>query len=133
MKAGVELDALVAEFVMEWTRWRDPELGTDTEYWNQGGEWAPFQVNDDKATGPDIWAPSTSIADAWEVAEHLMVRMQISSRSDDAIWLTKGYLTDEWACQFNTPGGFVGVKGEDTAPLAICLAALKAVGHPLDE
>ena len=64
------------------------------------------------------WSPSTNIAHAWEVVEKLRNIMV-------GPW-THG----RWAACAMQDGDWFSVA--DTAPHAICLAALKSVGYPLD-
>lgn len=105
MNPGCALDALVAEKVMGWKSTGMLELSvTDEEPWldeNQCEKWCTPKY-------------STDIAAAWKVVEKFSSRF---SMSRDALG---------WHANM-TP--FVG--GDciaDTAPHAICLAALKAVG-----
>jgi hypothetical protein len=61
---------------------------------------------------------STDIAVAWEVVERM--------RSDDwlvSLWTDEG----QWCVEAYKPV-YVGYAKEDTAPEAICLAALKVMG-----
>lgn len=67
------------------------------------------------------WSPSTSISAAWEVVENM---------KEDGDVFIEWWQDDLWTVS-NKP---IGVRDNgvileaDTAPLAICLAALKAVG-----
>ena len=103
MPAGRELDALVAEKVMgqETTEWTDGLGGTGVTFF------APVEPY------------STDIAAAWEVAEKLIQTLGIAVEQPfhDGIWRCTifGLWPKKWVCH-----------GE-TAPLAICRAALKAV------
>ena len=131
-----EIDALVAEKVMGWTR--IPSNHPYRWYNDRGGVIVEGQPQKfpcyDKANAtyggiPDDWRPSSSIAAAWEVVEKLSGpdfdhRCVIVSKTD---------MTDEkWGCEIgNTQAA--GSDGAsyavaDTAPMAICLAALNAVG-----
>lgn len=117
MNPGRELDALVAKRIMGW---------------NVGGymnmQWV---CNDGKDTGWYLtefgsqecnpFSPSTDIAAAWEVVDKLGERFSF-------YFHTRGRMTDISVIHWpdNLKGGF-DVSGE-TAPHAICLAALKAVG-----
>jgi len=122
MKAGRELDALVAEKVMGWVLveqagdlYKDDDDGEPLRPIGHGGHWQ------------DRFCPSTSISAAWEVVEKLK---------------TEGHPV--WICQIwpgqddgNVASVFVEFKdrGESiiydaqapNVPHAICLAALKAV------
>ena len=140
LEPGPELDALVAEKVMGWKRLepdthhkfgfygsdpqRNPEgtifIGTQEEYGrlSVGGSW--LLTNQ--------WSPSTSIADAWEVVE----KMQSMNNQRD---IHIECLLDKWSvsmCHFERDGESMEwgdwTIDANTAPHAICLAALKAVG-----
>ena len=103
MPAGPEMDGLVATKVMEWEQ-------VDSFAWcDSDGTVRTWDVRD----GNPIrhWHPSTDIACAWEVLEKL--RRHIFQLSDD----------EGWCCTFSMR---FNAKA-DTAPLAICRAALKAV------
>lgn len=115
--AGVELDALVAEKVFGWRRatygWIDPDRGPYIEP-------APF---------------STSIASAWLVVEKMrergfgLILNETPGQYRAAFWRydgKDGWSIDAWV---RSPSPTVTVWAE-TAPLAICLAALKAVSGP---
>lgn len=111
MKAGRELDALVAEKVMGWKL----SNATDgTEYWDNGkfcgGIW------------PKEWNPSTNIADAWNVVEKM--------KSKDYLFSLKNIVKGTFTFSLTDWGGNCSTYAAEaeTAPLAICLAALKAVG-----
>ncbi len=145
MKAGRELDALnerVAIEIMGWRRmsWRDYHAymnfsGTDERdsfayAWHDAeGNMTEAHVKDklyfDNPT--PSWSPSEEIADAWLVVEKLKAdnwRFDITSKFTHSPKEPK----TEWGAWFTLPPD--GIQGEgyaDTAPLAICLAALKAV------
>ena len=133
MKAGRELDALIAEKVMGWRRmsWKDYHaymnfMGTDereefTYAWHDAdGNMTEFHANDklyyDDPTPP--WAPSEEIADAWLVVEQL-------GKSFDVSRCRKFQEIEAWFWEASFHNG--PDAQADTAPLAICLAALKAV------
>lgn len=122
MDAGRELDALIAEKVFGLNLengWLRSQNG-DPKYWqNKNNEFIT-----------DSFAPySTDIKDAWEVVEKVKTQL-----GEDAIviWFKNG----EWTVvveDFN----YLELSGLNskawasakTAPHAICLAALKAVGY----
>lgn len=121
MNAGRELDALVAEKVMGWTEVR------------------PCPDEDMREYGEDLWgrppggplnsqnvsAYSTDIAAAWEVVDNISQRENV-----EAVSLT--ITVDGTACRVLLRDKNAPVRVyEDTAPRAICLAALAAVGHPV--
>jgi len=123
-QAGREMDARVAEKVMGWESVTDeleiakregvPEC-VDSQRWHRKQVW--FNGNEKMAceecgTLPDY---STSIAAAWEVVEKF-----------EAMQLFR-YTTGRYiACLAD--GNSLHEGEADTAPLAICKAALKAVG-----
>jgi hypothetical protein len=123
MKAGRELDTLVAEKVMGLTR-------HDESYVAEGvGKVIRFVWRDGGGTcvySGDMFLPhySTNIADAWGVVERLVS--------------TPGPNGDHHSVRVDYSGDAVVVIDEnedwqvsaiaETAPLAICLAALKAKG-----
>ena len=117
--AGPELDARVATEVMQWHRSKD----SGGEYWkNEEGLSTGYRINAGMWT-PDVWNPSDpeGIAAAWEVVEKL--------RSDGFGWILQNCHADDgvpWCCFTSTEEDVHEGQG-DTAPLAICLAALKAV------
>lgn len=129
---GPTLDALVAEKVMGWKAdgiyWRD-ESGRVKER----REAVMFEIR---------WSPSTDIAAAWEVGEKLRERFFVFSidrieTPDGTIWSCEFQPKDfhsfwrhasSWEveeCAVNGP--CANLCNADTAPLAICRAALKAV------
>ena len=112
LPASRALDALVAEKVMGWEWFRF--IRHEDSYI---GEFGPAQGDEPIAENYGEHPPlySTSIAAAWEVVEKLRDTQFTLER--DALVSAGG-----WSCMM---GGF----GEgSTAPLAICRAALKAVG-----
>ena len=115
MEAGHGLDVMIARQVMGWTKatLHDDVTGPEA-YWCMGG----------KAMAPvDSFTPSTDIASAWKVVEWL-VRLpgpngdhhsvQIDYSVDAVVVIAEH---EEWRVSAIAA----------TAPLAICLAALKAV------
>lgn len=101
VKPGPELDALIAKKVMGWT------LGkSDDHYYLMDGRHIDRRVG----TG---WSPSTNITHAFEVVEKVGPQFEI-------IYQPNG----RWLARF---GNTIQAEA-DTAPHAICLAALKAVG-----
>lgn len=98
-----ELDILVAKEIMGW----DIQFLFKWQPWNDGST-GGFAAE---------WSPSTDIAQAWRVLE------QFRFRDGMGVIL----IEDTWICEI-----FMGVKMHrveaNTAPMAICLAALKAKG-----
>jgi len=107
-----EINRLVAEKVMDWAQ---GEYAKDKWYYKKNGQihgMAKF-VKD--------WNPSTNIADAMEVLDKF-----------DAYQITK-VVRDRYVVQIRNHKAFKSYKHEEkTLPLAICLAALKAVGVELE-
>ena len=121
MVAGRELDALVAEKVMGWERivmkdkpgavsWPHPPKGFDVNH----NRWSII---------PHY---STDIAAAWEVVEKLAPEFEWILENDvkDGGWSAIIYKW-EGTSVVSSP---IGRSDADTAPHAICLAALAAVG-----
>lgn len=106
MKPGRELDALVARDVMGWEV-RGPHSGP----WVILRGYPEYPHLTDKT-----WRPSTDIADAWEVVEKLA-----DGTRTVHVWKPRNY---GWGCSIGHSHGEAY-----TAPHAICLAALRAVGH----
>lgn len=120
IEAGRELDAAIAERVMGWTNCRVrvmydarglPSYGGGTP--PEGGKKRPYP------------AYSTDIAAAWSVVERFVrdTRFHLDSLGFDG---------EEWRCAIghdNDEGDADGwsFAEANTAPLAICLAALKAL------
>lgn len=122
MDAGRELDALVAEKVMGWVWWHNTDadltiLVPSDQSWPDKWHFASGAGNCTKPA--DHGAPhySTDIADAWEVVERLRERgYYLELRG----WVQ---VNDFMAC-FIMPGGKEYCITDNTAPLALCRAAL---------
>ena len=124
MEAGRGLDALIAEMVMGLTR-HDESYMVDGAgkvlrfVWRDGGGACVYSG--------DMFLPhySTNIADAWEVVRKM--GMVLIENSGEAFGQP-----DEWNVQFvghDSEGEPHWVSASaSTCELAICLAALKAVG-----
>lgn len=124
LQAGRALDALVAEKILGRTDWEHGEIGETSGgnpycvRCNELGNWG------DKIFTNDRCCPrySKDIAAAWLVIEKLeQDGFQISLNNFTPYWhvvMTKNMGVDGFGC-----------GQADTAPLAICLAALKAVGY----
>ncbi len=109
MPAGGEMDCLIAEKVMGW--WLEAHMCNPpipVAYMNPKDR-AWYRKAED-------WAPSTNIAHAWEVVERMIVLGKMFSMG------SHGHDNEDWSAIFGSIGGYA-----DTAPLAICRAALKAV------
>lgn len=120
MEAGREMDARIAEKVMGRTNVRFTE--------NNQGQRRELLSDDPKNLYAWVIVPyySTDIAAAWQVVKNMQSRKWIVDIN--ASW------DGTCDCQINADNGEIwAVVGESddvaTAPLAICLAALKAVGN----
>lgn len=110
MKAGRELDTLVAEKVMGWTYRTFPDGACPlVKHWYCGEQYMLMQPF------------STSIASAWQVVEKLKA-------NGNNVWVE--WAGTVWVC--GTTSVFPDIEA-DTAPLAICLAALKACGVEMEK
>lgn len=125
MNASRELDKLIAEKIMGWTEleFKNPQYAGSVElYGAKPGERAsPYTGAKAKYVVPKY---STDISAAWEVVEKLKWAEPEISWSDEQHC---------WHAMFRK-GRSSGVSsGADTAPLAICLAALKTHGIEVKE
>jgi hypothetical protein len=103
MPAGAEMDSLVAERVMGWRY-------EHHSYWGKGST--------------VIFDPSRSISDAWRVVEHAQTLSVGGQRIRTVvIEMEKGIATVRLDTYSETAGWAVA----ESAPLAICRAALKAL------
>lgn len=132
MKAGRELDALIAEKVMGWTGCQSDNPLTG----EKGGAWG---FGDAPKVVHLVYLPkfSESIADAWQVVEKLAkegdehpvnLHKGLPAFGDHAtpFEVYKNYASyPGWTCYFRD---YEVCVHAGTAPLAICLAALKACG-----
>lgn len=125
MNAGPEVDRLVAIKVMGWKPHPDPRRCLDVV--TDGG----FRTCHPGAFGDVTFCPSTDIAHAWEVVEHMATKgMALTINGGNAGFLCffyhRGEVLDGGVMTF--PLVTDGHAEAATAPLAICLAALQAVG-----
>ena len=110
MPAGPELDALVAELVMGWTK--GPMDWMMREPWVRPDGCHVFP-----------WHPSTEIAAAWEVFEKML-----SLGHDVKIYAISGYMIQAEVLMDEGESLARGLFGRgNAAPLAICKSALLAV------
>jgi hypothetical protein len=123
-----EIDVLVAEKVMGWKRmrWCDWQKDTRTSLtysWHDtSGQMTELAEDSNDYYNPkEAWSPSTDIAEAWQVAEFLTKKWQH--------WSLVNY-GNRWEVYENPydVGDYPPDSVGETAQLAICLAALKAVG-----
>lgn len=129
MKAGRDLDALIAEKVMGWPK--------NSVVWYIDDK--PFRISD--------FSPSTQIADAWLVVEKFAGAEKSIGESGGVELLDRWQIQLQWDHNWMwdaTLSHLVGTNSvsEDVteffaqapaAPLAICLSALKAVGVNIDD
>ncbi|HAM42103.1 MAG TPA: hypothetical protein DCP69_12450 [Candidatus Omnitrophica bacterium] len=118
LPAGRELDALVAEKVMGWT----------ITAWASGEPWGNREIFEPSGRGPHRKAAhvptySTDIAAAWEVVKKLDADGLVWAIADDEVYFAKG---DPDSPDYRFGG--VGLYPFVDKPLAICRAALKALG-----
>lgn len=118
VEAGRELDATIAERVMGWTR-VDPNRSADPIYSGFDHDFGLI----------DLPKFSTDIGDAWQVVENIARRgwkMDVQNR----FWPTWGAHV-----HFPAPNYAHVFETADSAPLAICKAALQAVqsSEPIPE
>lgn len=128
--AGRQMDTWVAEFVMKWPEWdflAGDWSGGRPVFWIEEDGIKIFKDYDDYA---HYWSPSSNIAAAWEVVEKLRERnrhITIITKHDSFMVAVSEYvpafgiykplhLTDDYSDLHS-----------NTAPLAICRAALLAV------
>jgi hypothetical protein len=115
MDAGREMDAWCAEKVMGWTkRISADHSNSPIKTLREMGVIYAWKDNKRKERGLDVPPFSTDIAAAWQVIEHFY----------RAGWGAGAEMDGHTGCR-----AFVGqfTAEADTAPHAICLAALKAV------
>ena len=119
IEPGRELDALVAEKVMGWTR------GTISTYGGLMPAWidATGRAHPPNATSGG-WLPSVDIRAAWEVVEKMQADGWMWQVEYDYEELMAGFYRGRDA-EGDLDSHFVV---STTAPLAICLAALEAKG-----
>ena len=131
MEAGRELDVLIGEKVMGWKGgglyWINAN-GAATELYE---DYPGYECGE---RSEDAWSPSTSIAAAWQVVEKLREHGLYLIINDTigqyrARFFKVGWDIFTW---MRVPDSDMTVW-ENTAPHAICLAALKAVGVNTEE
>lgn len=129
MDSDPELDALVAEKVMGWTRknpwWLNPD-GTSTS-------WMSVPLDDADPNDRRTFEPSKDIEAAWEVAEKLgLMVVPVDDGEENRIGWAASKVSVEKEELDPESGGYleVGTSGwmhAETAPLAICRAAIALV------
>ena len=118
LTASRELDALIAEKVMGLT-FVYPYMTDKNMTDKKGDPW--YEVTGTQSGLLEVPAYSTDIAAAWGVVEQLC-----SQDRDFAVAYVRAQ--NEWCVEFSF-GVAICREFADTAPLAICLAALQAVGY----
>ena len=125
MPAGIEMDVLIATKVMGWKRYVNTAWSSFAQQ-RDGAEqvtWVEGDLNTFRAS--DDWSPSTDISAAWEVVYKLHPDHSIQIDFDDPETVEE----IKWYCGLYTKGEpFRDYEARaDTAPLAICRAALLTV------
>lgn len=151
MKPGRSLDALVAEHIMGWKwmlypkdqKWAQIYLNEGkTGYW-MAGTCTINTTNSDNT--PNCPRYSTDIHDAWKVVEAVKCKTPWDGFSFYLVWGPYGKdMTPKgahgqiiypremsWLCKVETLKNTYSIVS-DTAPHAICLAALKTIGYNLE-
>ena len=124
-----EIDRLVAEHVMGYSVYHyDKDYAKNCYYMLMDGEFSPFLVNEgERQTETEAWddAPmfSQDIAAAWMVVE----KMRQIGYSITLMGQTGTFYT-VYICSWHAPDTQQARQDAPTAPLTICMAALKVVG-----
>ena len=117
MPAGREMDVLIAENIMGWAVHQ-----RNTAWWVKVADENEVTTEVMGFTyGKDRFAPSTNIADAWEVVEKMGNCLFACGRSDAGAWEAYFFFVNSGVGKLSEAHG-------DTAPLAICRCALMAMG-----
>jgi len=126
MQAGRELDALVAEKVFGWKRAVVESHGAVNNLWvDADGKPARNGYYGASCVSDEYNAFSTRIEAAWTVVEKLRADKETDFDLYAPAWAgTANMMGGNWKAMID---GYAGVSA--TAPLAICLAALAAVGY----
>lgn len=125
MEAGRELDALVAEKVMRFDH--KHKINGCEDCWYDVCEYCGLEFHCEDTSGYCEGYPhySTDIAAAWQILARLR---ELGFKYISVVSLSNGWQCwGDKAMTLNSVPPDVSVNA-DTAPLAICLAALKAVG-----
>jgi len=115
-----EKDALVAEKVMGWVRYKPKSLPP---------EWVIPDTNTRGLVGTvvrfaDVWRPTTS----WDAVREVVEKML--DRGYRTLHISHGAPHDLWYCSFFKSKDEKGAAVEAaTAPEAVCIAALTSFGH----
>jgi len=118
LKAGPELDRLIAERVMEWRESSDFAIEKET------GNLLKIDLSDSIFKGLWKWSPSTDVAAAWEVVEYMAQKQfDFTLSGHGEKYTVQVWNADPGANRVRNP--LATVYGP--IPLAICQAALLAV------
>ena len=112
-----EIDRLVAEKVMGWVAASEVMRDEDTKLPFTRRYWSDTEGN---YTNQFHFVPCERIQDAWLVVEHF-----IKKGWDFSIETTLHF---NFVVDFNDGGANMYCETSESAPMAICLAALKVVG-----
>ena len=129
MQAGRELDKLVAENVMGW---RECKVGIEQDIKGLVG----FGLDRQGQFRRSFPEYSTNIADAWLVVEEMAKRSNaLALQAPGSTDMNEAYRDfTRWTADFDTNNIRVHTEAEgDTAPHAICLAALRIVRYSFPE
>lgn len=131
-EAGRELDAEVAEKVMGLVRCQ----GSQHKLGGRAEGWECWAQADSPTRGGELPSYSTDITDAWKVVEQFQLQAKLGHMFVLRCAPWEDYSRSSWEVgQVRPLNGWWGAATEEgglysfapTAPLAICLAALKAV------
>lgn len=134
MKPGRELDMLVAERIMGCKVLRATDTGLSQDEYERRRRWdggrcgcpgTPHNDSDDEGCYEWLREYSTDIAAAWTVIEKL-------KNENNYVEVISIVGDKRWICRWRVNGAIYGA-GAETAPHAICLAALRAVGVDLSK
>lgn len=128
MKAGAELDALVAEKVMDWHKGKTGEIYNDMMWYDSDSKNTGWFQTEYGSRECDPFSPSDDIRSAFEVVEKMQkqnILITIAILPEDGLF-TGSYLaySKDTKLIAHAVDNFYG-----TAPYVICMAALKAVGE----
>ena len=148
MPAGREMDVLVATEVMGWKAWLEKrgeytyiiyQKPNEREPWFRSRDWQSLKEKYEPFTGEydphkhidtlDYFKPSTDISAAWGVVEKFR-RGDINNGMVACcmeLVLSDGFEPNDWSCAFFSPLLKFTDAVANSAPLAICRAALLAV------
>jgi len=131
MEEGQALDVLIAERIMGWRRGKGGAIcGAGYEsssYWYDAEDRRRDPCTTDIFANMCEWSPSTDIAAAWAVVEQMQQR-GYSFCLYDYHRVDATPRNEVWHAIFINYEGSPAACAK-TTPLAICKAALKAIGH----